>query len=78
MVDASEDFHELIQLFRFLKQNMLLNDRLDKHCSGGFFMLIFRRGGVSLNTQIIAISNQKGGVALIGMILVPQLNRLFG
>ena len=25
-------------------------------------MLIFRRGGVSLNTQIIAISNQKGGV----------------
>ena len=27
-----------------------------------FFVPIFRRGGVSLNTQIIAISNQKGGV----------------
>lgn len=35
---------------------------MDNFCSGGFFVLIFKRGGLPLNTQIISISNQKGGV----------------
>ena len=35
---------------------------MDKFCSGGFFVLVFKRGGLPLNTQIISISNQKGGV----------------